>query len=392
MGTVAYMSPEQAQGMEVDSRSDIWSLGVVLYEMVRGQRPFQGEYDQALLFEIVHQEPEPLTGVRAGVPMQLEFIVGKCLAKDTESRYQHAGEIVVDLRNLQDKLKSGQTKGFQTGDVSGIDASASLSQQTSAPLESHPLVKYRVIENIEASEGSVQYLAEDTQLHRSVAIRVLPQSTAEQVERAQRRNQTIAYGVGALGVLLGLILALFGVFGVGPDTEAPLRRFAITPDALSAATGWRASISPNGRHIVYVAGREGSKLWVRDLHLEQPREMDGTEGASSPFWSPDSQFIGFFVDDRLKKIPVQGGSATTLSTLSTTNSRAGAWSPDGEAIVFSADGPAKVHEVPARGGSPSLWLEMEEGGITSTHFLPTEAGVRGVIFDLGNPTEREIVV
>ena len=75
------MSTEQAQGMEVDHRSDIWAVGVVLYEMVCGQRPFQGEYDQALLFEIVHQEPEPLTGVRAGVPMELEFIVGKCLAK-----------------------------------------------------------------------------------------------------------------------------------------------------------------------------------------------------------------------------------------------------------------------------------------------------------------------
>ncbi len=71
------MSPEQAQGMDVDSRSDLWSLGCVLYEMVSGQRPFQGQYDQALLYEIVYQEPAPLTSVRAGVPMELEFTVGQ---------------------------------------------------------------------------------------------------------------------------------------------------------------------------------------------------------------------------------------------------------------------------------------------------------------------------
>ena len=114
MGTVAYMSPEQAQGMDVDSRTDIWALGCVLYEMVAGQRPFLGQYDQALLYEIVHEEAAPLTSIRAGVPMELEFTVGKCLAKDRDDRHGSAGEVARDLRTLADKLKSGRSTILRT--------------------------------------------------------------------------------------------------------------------------------------------------------------------------------------------------------------------------------------------------------------------------------------
>ena len=114
VGTVAYMSPEQAQGVEVDYRTDLWALGCVLYEMVRGQPPFQGVYYQALVYEIVNQEPEPLTGVRTGVPMELEWIVGKCLAKDREDRYNHAEDMMLDLRTLAEKLKSGGSAILRT--------------------------------------------------------------------------------------------------------------------------------------------------------------------------------------------------------------------------------------------------------------------------------------
>ena len=114
MGTVAYMSPEQAQGMEVDSRTDIWALGCVLYEMVSGQRPFQGQYDQALLYEIVHEEPAALTGLRTGVPVDLEFIVTKCLAKASGERYQSAAEVLVDLSTQQKRIESGQSAVLKT--------------------------------------------------------------------------------------------------------------------------------------------------------------------------------------------------------------------------------------------------------------------------------------
>ena len=110
LGTAAYMSPEQAEGAKVDRRADIWALGCVLYEMVCGQRPFKGVYDAALVYEIVHEEPDALTGLRTGLPVDLEFLVNKCLAKDTSNRYQRAGEVIVDLRNLGEKLKSGASK------------------------------------------------------------------------------------------------------------------------------------------------------------------------------------------------------------------------------------------------------------------------------------------
>ncbi|MDD4857052.1 MAG: tetratricopeptide repeat protein, partial [Candidatus Krumholzibacteria bacterium] len=101
MGTAAYMSPEQARGEEADLRADIWSTGVVLYEMLAGRLPFAGEYEQAILFQIMNAESEPLTSVRSGVPMELERIVTKCLEKNPAERYQSAAELLADLRHLR---------------------------------------------------------------------------------------------------------------------------------------------------------------------------------------------------------------------------------------------------------------------------------------------------
>jgi len=112
IGTVAYMSPEQAKGEKIDQRSDIWSLGAVLYEMITGQLPFKGEYDQAAVYSIVNEEPEPITGLRTGIPLELEKVVKKLLAKNPEERYQHLDETLVDLRQLQ-KEKSKISKSRQ---------------------------------------------------------------------------------------------------------------------------------------------------------------------------------------------------------------------------------------------------------------------------------------
>ena len=107
LGTVAYMSPEQAQGQEVDHRSDIFSFGVVLYEMITRQMPFRGDHDAAVIYSIVNENPEPLARYKSDVPDKLQRIVEKAVEKRPEIRYQHADDLRADLRKLRKELESG---------------------------------------------------------------------------------------------------------------------------------------------------------------------------------------------------------------------------------------------------------------------------------------------
>jgi hypothetical protein len=326
MGTVTYMSPEQTYGTEIDHRSDIWSLGVVIYQMVVGEQPFKGHYDKAVMYSITNEEPEPMTALRTGVPMELELLVNKCLAKDADRRYQSTADMVVDLKTLSEKFKSGksiimpaasaQSVGARHAApapgapaMTGTHAGPTQPQPENPPLPG-PLAKYRVIEDVKESDDSVSYLAEDTELHRSVAIRVLPQSSADQIERAQRRKQTLAFGVGALGLLLALIVAFLAWWSPVPVDEKPVRRFALKTDAPPRDP----SVSPNGRHVAYLTGNQDRRvLWVQDLDQNQPRLIvgPGNLGDLQPSWSPDSEFICFRMGDDLKKVPVSGGAPVT---------------------------------------------------------------------------------
>ncbi len=111
LGTAAYMSPEQTKGDGVDSRTDIWALGVVLYEMITGKRPFRGDYEQAVLYSILNEDPEPITNLRAGVPIEIERIVEKALQKNPAARYQRLDDMLVDLKMV------GEAPQSDTGQV-----------------------------------------------------------------------------------------------------------------------------------------------------------------------------------------------------------------------------------------------------------------------------------
>jgi serine/threonine protein kinase/cytochrome c-type biogenesis protein CcmH/NrfG len=118
MGTVAYMSPEQARGDAVDHRTDIWSLGVVLYEMLTGELPFKGEYEQALIHSILNDRPQSVTTVQEDLPPELDRIVGKAMAKDAAERYQYARDLEADLKSLRKRMETERVEKKPTGPLS----------------------------------------------------------------------------------------------------------------------------------------------------------------------------------------------------------------------------------------------------------------------------------
>ena len=352
LGTPAYMSPEQAQRQPTDRRTDIWSLGIVIYEMVTGRVPFEGERQEAVLYAIGAEDPEPITAQRAGLPMELEWIVGKALAKDAAERYQHVEELIIDLRGLSKNLA------------------------TVMPRPAQPATT--------PSQGGTQGPAP---VHGSQPSEVV----------ISKRKLLLQQVVLAGAVVFAFAVSFLYLNQSSP--EAPLRRFAFAPPV---PLSYSAAISPNGRHIAFAAAGPDGKLWIQDLDQREPRAIEGTQGAGqmlgAPFWSPGSDFVGFVSGGQLIKVPVRGGLAIRLCALPGPF-RGATWSPDGESIVFSSTNPYALYEVPSAGGAAKRIISQEErssggpwGVVVRPHFLPAEAGARVVVFSFGSPRNNTMML
>ena len=361
MGTVTYMSPEQTYGMELDQRTDVWSLGVVIYEMVTGQRPFKGHYDKAVMYSITNEEPEPMTALRTGVPMELEWLVNKCLAKEADKRYQSTADMVVDLEMLSEKLKSGKSTILRagapvgTGTLAGPSAGPSGAGTRAVP----PAETGTPAGPSHAADAEVSHVRE-----RNVAppVHLRPAPTRERV----------AWAATTVLALAAITLAL--VHFTEPVPQIETSRFLIhEPEGVWF--GRRAAeISPDGRHLAFVGGSSDGveRLWIRSLDSLQARPLVGTEGAFRPFWSPDSRFLGFFADGKLKKISTFGGPPQTLCDAPL--GLGGTWargSTEGEGvIVFAPRMLRTLYRVSDAGGEPIPVTVLDESTREITHWRP----------------------
>ncbi|HJU60739.1 MAG TPA: protein kinase, partial [Candidatus Binatia bacterium] len=319
MGTVNYMSPEQAMGRDVDHRTDIFSLGVVLYEMATGRVPFSGVSLTETIDRIAHAQPEAIARFNYKVPAELEVIIKKALRKNRDERYQAARDLLIDLRDLERELE------FATRMEHSVAPSTRVS---TPPANSEPAT-----ESVTSGQPSLitsETVATATNL-----------SSAEYLTREIKRHK--------LGVLMVILVAAIAVSGLGfglykflsskrAPNPKPMKMTRLTNNGSVGS----ASISPDGKYVAYSARDEAglSSLWVRhvattsNVQVVPPDGPDVTFG--QPTFSPDGNYIYYLRNERrgfgvLYQVPVLGGtSKKVLENVSRIS-----FSPDGKRFGFT---------------------------------------------------------
>jgi serine/threonine protein kinase len=306
MGTVGYMSPEQVRGQPVDHRSDIFSFGTILYEMLAGKRAFRRESAVETLNAILKEDPPEFSESNEHINPALERIVNHCLEKSPEQRFHSARDLAFALETL-----SGATS------------------MTSGP---------------------------------TVAVDAPPGSRFT-------RRELIAWGVAGLTLLAAAVGLLVLWQRPGSDqSPAAISRFQLTPPEKTEFSG-PPMISPDGRRLVTRAkdANGNQSLWIRPVDSLDAQPLPGTDNAFQPFWSPDSRMIGFFADQKLKKVDVSGGPVQTLSDAVQTSG--GAWSREG-VIIFAIQRQGGLFKVPASGGTPTPLTTLDKDRKELLHTWP----------------------
>jgi len=299
LGTAAYMSPEQARGRKVDKRTDIWSFGVVLYEMLTGASPFAGETVSDSIGAVLHKEVD-LDRLPPTTPDNVRRALRRCLERDKAKRYRDIGDAALDLRAAD--MPAG----------------------------------------------------------------VAPAPTS--------RTRRIA--LLATVFLLGAAVVAGAMWRLAPSPELRVRRFEIAVESTPGEVLESPVISPNGQMVVY---RHRGRLWIRDLSAFESRELPDTQSGIEPFWSPDSQWVGFAQGRLLMKAPVSGGPAQQIATMSSgfVAEAGAAWLEDGTIVYTTGNSPLMA--VSSLGGTPTVWLETAPGE-DDFHDASALPNGRGVLF------------
>lgn len=357
LASAPYRAPEQVRGGRADWRSDIFSYGTVLYEMVSGRKPFPGE--GAELDEQITSRPAPSLGMEGPIPAAIEGVIAGCLEKDPARRRQRIQNAIIELKLVARSASRGTAVGPRPVVRRPVAAPMAAPASTAEPapatsswkpsLPSFPKWRQASAPQHAPAGGYVAYGS---------------QAWATPANLFKRRA-----GIIGIGVLAVAATSVAAVFYLHQRPAQPVLRFAVTQPEHTSYPGMPA-VSPDGRYLTFsAAGPEGKRLlWLRPLDALHATVIPGTEGGAAPFWSPNSQFIGFFANKSLKKVRINGGTPELICGSEATPG-GGTWNRD-DVILFAPGMADGLYKVPAGGGKPQPVLRLDPAKAERAYLWP----------------------